>query len=289
MPSALDGITVVDLSRGMAGSLAAMFLCDNGARVIRVENSSEPEHPRLEGYRIWNRGKESLALALAEALQGLDSGESPELTVFDKLVRKADVILETFRPSSAYQRLVEFERLRSINSGVIHCSITGYGKRGPLKDCDPDEQLVMARAGISGAAPTFRPGPSYVTHPIPGINSALMAAQGISASLLARQKSGAGRSMETSLLAGALIPASQFRSENKQMSPYRGVPSGRSPRSTACSGARTGSTSRSPAYTPDSRRSRLRLWAFTTSFQGRRTTPEGSFRGTKRAGAKWPI
>ncbi len=229
MPSALDGITVVDLSRGMAGSLAAMFLCDNGARVIRVENSSEPEHPRPEGYRIWNRGKESLALALAEALQGLDSGGSPELAVFDKLVRKADVILETFRPSSAYQRLVEFERLRSINSGVIHCSITGYGKRGPLKDCDPDEQLVMARAGISGAAPTFRPGPSYVTHPIPGINSALMAAQGISASLLARQKSGTGRSMETSLLAGALIPASQFRSENKQMSPYRGVPSGGPP------------------------------------------------------------
>ena len=68
MPSALDGITVVDLTRGMAGALAAMFLCDNGARVIRVEDASEPEHPRPVGYHIWNRGKESLTLDLARAL-----------------------------------------------------------------------------------------------------------------------------------------------------------------------------------------------------------------------------
>ena len=70
MPSALDGVTVVDITRGMAGALAAMFLCDNGARVIRVEDASDPEHPRPEGYRIWNRGKESLALDLSEAVQG---------------------------------------------------------------------------------------------------------------------------------------------------------------------------------------------------------------------------
>ena len=229
MPSALDGITVLDLTRGMAGTLAAMFLCDNGARVIRVEDTSEPEVPRPEGYRIWNRGKESLALDLARSVRGLDDGGSTELAVFDKLVRKADVVLETFAPSSSLQRLVDYERLRSINAGVVHCSITGYGRHGPLKDCNPDEQLVMARAGISGAAPTYRPGPSYVTHPIPSINAALMAAQGIAASLLAREKSGAGRSMETSLLAGALITASQFRSENKQLSPYRGTPSGGNP------------------------------------------------------------
>lgn len=229
MPSALDGITVVDLTRGMAGALAAMFLCDNGARVIRVEDASEPEHPRPVGYHIWNRGKESLTLDLARALRGLNNDGSTELVVFDKLVRKADVIVETFSPSSAYQRLVDYERLRSINAGLIHCSITGYGKRGPLRDCDPDEQLVMARAGISGAAPTFRPGPSYVTHPMPSINAALMAAQGITASLVARQRSGTGRSMDVSLLAGALIPASQFKADNKELTKYTGTPSGGNP------------------------------------------------------------
>ena len=229
MSSALDGITVVDLTRGMAGPLAAMILGDNGARVVRIEDVSQPEDPRPEGYRIWNRGKESLALDLTKAVHGLANGGSPELTVIDKLLRKADVVIDSFGPSSQHQRLVDYERLGSINSGLVHCSVTGYGKHGPLKDCDPDEQLVMARAGISGSAPTYRPGPSFVTHPIPSINAALMAAQAIVASLLVREQSGAGRSVEVSLLGGALVTASQFQSEGKELSKYKGTPSGGNP------------------------------------------------------------
>ena len=226
MPTAFDGTTVVDLTRGMAGTLATMFLCDNGARVIRVEDSVDPELPRPEGYRIWNRGKENLSLDLSNALSGLDQGGTPESKIFDKLVRKADLLVETFKPGSEYQRLVDYDRLRSINPRLVHCSITGYGKHGPLRDADPDGQLVMSRTGIVGAAPTFRPGPSYVSHPMVDINAALMGAQGVVASLFAREKTGVGRSVEASLFAAALVPASQFCSENKEFTPYVSTPAG---------------------------------------------------------------
>ena len=88
---------------------------------------------------------------------------------------------------------------------MIHCSITAYGKYGPLKDEPPIDDLVMARTGILGSQPGFRPPPVHVVHPLPSVGAALLAAQGIAASLLAREKTGLGRKVDTSLMAGALM------------------------------------------------------------------------------------
>lgn len=98
-----------------------------------------------------------------------------------------------------------FDWLSSLNPRLVHCSITAYSKHGPLKGEPPVDDLVMARTGILGSQPGFRPPPVHVVHPLPSVRAAMLAAQGISAALLAREKTGMGRKVETSLMAGALL------------------------------------------------------------------------------------
>ena len=116
MTTALDGITVVDLTQGTAGALAGMLLCDNGARVIRLELYGGDCSRGGPGYIIWDRGKESVSLDIEK-----------DQETFHKLVGVADVLLESFSPSDRYQDAVDYKALRDINPRLIHCSITAYG------------------------------------------------------------------------------------------------------------------------------------------------------------------
>ncbi|HSX81354.1 MAG TPA: CoA transferase, partial [Candidatus Saccharimonadia bacterium] len=214
MASALDGITVLDLTDGPAGALTTMFLCDHGARVIRVVDSSDTM-PRHGGYLVWDRGKECIRLDLSRIVPPAQRNytgatnaptASDDLTIaYEQLLRVADVLVESFAPSSRYQAIVPFDWLSALNPRLIHCSITAYGKHGPLKDEPPIDDLVMARMGILGSQPGFRPPPVHVVHPLPSVGAAILAAQGITAALLAREKIGLGRTVDTSLMAGALV------------------------------------------------------------------------------------
>ena len=214
MASALDGITVLDLTDGPAGALTTMFLCDHGARVIRVVDSSDTT-PRRGGHLVWDRGKECIQLDFLQIVPAAQSGHasathaptaSEDQTLsYARLLRSADVLVENFAPSSRHQAMVSFGWLSALNPRLVHCSITAYGKYGPLKDEPPIDDLVMARMGILGSQPGFRPPPVHVVHPLPSVGAAILAAQGITASLLAREKTGLGRKVDTSLMAGALM------------------------------------------------------------------------------------
>ena len=214
MASALDGITVLDLTDGPAGALTTMFLCDHGARVIRVVDSSDTT-PRCGGHLVWDRGKECIQLDFLQIVPAAQSGHasathaptaSEDQTLsYARLLRSADVLVENFAPSSRHQAMVSFGWLSALNPRLVHCSITAYGKYGPLKDEPPIDDLVMARMGILGSQPGFRPPPVHVVHPLPSVGAAILAAQGITASLLAREKTGLGRKVDTSLMAGALM------------------------------------------------------------------------------------
>ena len=222
MASALNGITVLDLSDGMAGALAGMFLCDNGARVIRVDTPGTEDRRSDPGYAVLDRGKESVYVDLSQALGGAQMdrrgvGDTAvnrrELAHFHKLVIGSDVLLESLAPSSALQTLVSYDGLSSANPRLVHCSITAYGREGPLRDQPADDDLVMARVGILAAQPFSRPGPVHVIHPLPSVGAGILAAQGIAASLYAREKTGSGRKVDTSLMAGALLFAPKANGE----------------------------------------------------------------------------
>lgn len=235
MASALDGITVLDLTDGPAGALTTMLLCDHGARVIRVVDIHDTA-PRHGGYLVWDRGKEGIRLDLAQLLPPAQrrrshTSETPTAAedpngFFEHLIRHADVLVENFAPASPRQAMVPFDWLSAMNPRLVHCSITAYGKHGPYKDEPPMDDLVMARTGILGSQPGFRPPPVHVVHPLPTVGAAILAAQGISAALLAREKTGLGRKVETSLMAGALLYHPKVTGEKLVPGPFQTHPAG---------------------------------------------------------------
>jgi crotonobetainyl-CoA:carnitine CoA-transferase CaiB-like acyl-CoA transferase len=238
MASALDGMTILDLTEGPAGALATMLLCDHGARVIRVVDM-HASALRRGGYLVWDRGKECVRLDLSHieairlgsrspAAAGQATSEDPA-DVFARLIGSADVLVEDFSPASGRQNLAQDGWLFTLNPRLIHCSITAYGKHGPLKDEPPIDDLVMARAGILSSQPGFRPGPVHVVHPLPSVGAALLAAQGIAAALLAREQTGLGRTVATSLLAGALLYHPKVSGEKLAPHVFQSNPAGSAP------------------------------------------------------------
>ena len=225
MASTLDGITVLDLSTGAAAGFATMLLSDLGARVVRVVDPDAPLH-RDGGFVIWDRGKECVALDLA----ALDrDGDDEDSALYRRLVAGADVLMEDFAPSSDLQRLVEADWLARTNGHLVSCSVTAYGKRGPLKDEPPIEELVLARMGVMGGMPGFRPAPVHIVHPLPTVGAALFANLGIASALLARETTGRGRSVETSLMAGSLLFHPKVIGEKLARTVFQSHPSGSAP------------------------------------------------------------
>ena len=223
MPGALDGVTVVDLSDGMAGALFTMMMCDNGARVIRLERPGAGTDRQTSLYRMLDRGKQSVFLdidgALADAAASVPSSEGP-LADFDALVATADVLVDTLLPSSPFQALVDYVRLEEKNPGLVRCSITAYGQHGPHRDEPPLDDLVMARTGVLTAQPAFRPGPVHVVHPIASIGASMLATQGTVAALIARERTGRGRHVNTSLMGGVL--ANSPKAQGESLKPWSG-------------------------------------------------------------------
>lgn len=222
MPRALDGITVFDISVGEACALATMMLSDNGARVIRVSNPEDERRRNSQTYRMLDRGKESVHLDLNQALKEFsktgttaDEPVKASLLNFHKLIMKADILIDSYSPSSPFQKLLDYESLQRINPRLVRCSVTAYGRHGPFKDNIAQDDLVMAQTGILTSQPAFRDGPIHMVHPIASIGAALLAVQGTVASLFARETTGSGRHLTTSLMAGVL--ANQPKAKSKTL------------------------------------------------------------------------
>ncbi len=229
MASALDGLTVLDLTRGAAGALTTMTLSDHGARVIRIVDQDDVID-RRGGFLVWDRGKECMRLALKEltAARGFDADAGPAVTVFAALVAQADVVVEDFAPAER-PALMAHGCLAALNPRLVSCSITAYGLAGPYKDEPPIDDLVLARSGILASVPGFRPAPIHVVHPLPSSGAAILAALGISAALLARQQTGRGRAVATSLLSGALLYQPKVSGENLEINSFQTNPYGSAP------------------------------------------------------------
>jgi len=225
MAKTLDGITVLDLGTGAAAAFATMLLSDLGARVVRVVDPEAPLY-RDGGFVVWDRGKECVALDLS-ILDHEDDGKDARL--YRRLIAGADVLVDDFAPSSGLQRLVDPGWLAVTNGRLVSCSITAYGKHGSLKDEPPIEELVLARTGVMGGMPGFRPAPVHIVHPLPTVGAALFANLGIAASLLARETTGRGRTVETSLMAGALLYHPKVIGEKLARTVFQTHPSGSAP------------------------------------------------------------
>ena len=227
MAGALDGYRVLDLSTGAAGALAGRLLSDHGAEVLRVIDKDAPVF-RDGGFVVWDRGKACTRLEFDAVRAGADDDQAAN-RAFVELVKGTDVLLEDFAPSSRHQDMVAKDWLRSLNPSLVDCSITAYGKAGPWKDEPPVDDLVLARTGVLGGLPGFRPAPVHLVHPLPSVAAGILAVLGLSAALFAREFDGHPRSVETSLMSGALLFHPKVVSDHVPPVVFQTHPSGSAP------------------------------------------------------------
>lgn len=197
MASSLDKLMVLDLTDGLAGTYATMLLCDNGARVIRIDNVNSIQKRNSPGFSSWDRGKESVFLDY--------ENNSKDRNILYELIKSCDVLIEDFALSSNKQKIIDKNILYSINAKLIHASITSYGKKSLLKNEEALVDLILARLGVLDRIPTFRDGPAHLLHPLVNVGTGILSAIGIVSSLFSMSKTGLGRKVETSLMSGALM------------------------------------------------------------------------------------
>ena len=192
-----EGLNVLEIgSASVAASMTGMVFADAGARVIKVE---PPEGDRLRthnpnGFRVWNRGKESV-------VADLRTEEGREQ--YRRLVADADVVIEGLHPGTTDAWGIGPESLLAENRSLVHCSITGFGRKGPLAHLKGYDPLVAAKAGLwARGAYGHRDGPIMFPVPWGSFGAAMQAVAGIVGALRVRDYTGRGQLVDATLWAG---------------------------------------------------------------------------------------
>ena len=215
MTGPLDGTTVIDLTRALAGPHAGMMLGDLGARVIKVETPGGgddtrgwgppfvgPEDDPISTYFLsCNRNKESITL---------DLKSEDGVATLTRLVTHADVLLENFRPGVLDRLGFSVERLHELNPRLVILSISGFGHDGPEGGRAGYDQIAQGEAGLMSLTGPDPDHPTRVGVPIGDLLAGMYGAYGVVAALHERNTTGRGRVVRTSLLA-AIVGVHAFQ------------------------------------------------------------------------------
>ena len=189
VPGPLSGITIVDLSRILAGPYCTLLMAELGARVIKVEPPGKGDDAReygpfQEGRSVYftsiNRGKESISLDLKEA---------SDKRIFETLLEKADVLVENFRPGTMEKLGYGWDQLHPRYPRLVYAAASGFGHSGPLSRTPAYDMVVQGLGGIMSI--TGHPG--HVTRvgmSIGDIGAGLYTAVAVNAALLHRERTG---------------------------------------------------------------------------------------------------
>jgi formyl-CoA transferase len=212
----LDGVLVIDLSRALAGPHAAMLLGDLGARVIKIEAPGagddtrgwgppfmQPEDGAREStyFLSCNRNKDSISL---------DLKSEPDTAVLAELIRRADVLVENFRPGVLDRLGFTAGRLAELNPRLVTLSISGFGHDGPEAGRAGYDQIAQGEAGLMSLTGPDPDHPQRVGVPIGDLTAGIYGAYGVLAALRERDRTGRGQVVRTSLLA-ALVGVHAFQ------------------------------------------------------------------------------
>lgn len=200
MTQALTNLRVLDLTRVLVGPYATMVLADLGADVVKVElpgvgDDSRAYPPHVEGESAYfmslNRNKRSLTL-------DLKNGRGKALLL--ELVRRADVLVENFRPGAMDRLGLGYERLRQENPRLIYAAASGFGQTGPYRERPAYDAVVQAMGGIMSLTGPEGGPPTRVGASIGDIAAGLFTAIGILAAALHREESGQGQLVDVAML-----------------------------------------------------------------------------------------
>lgn len=193
---ALAGLTVLEIASYVSGPFAAMLLSDLGANVIKIEP------PEGDPFRGWgksdysatfgslNRNKESVVLDLKT-----ENGRE----VLRRLAARADVLIENFRPGTMERMELGYDQLGPLNERLIYCSISGFGAEGPYCDYPGYDTIGQAMGGLLSLL-TEKSAPKPMGISLSDHLTGIFASHGILAAVVARQRTGRGQRVETSLI-----------------------------------------------------------------------------------------
>jgi crotonobetainyl-CoA:carnitine CoA-transferase CaiB-like acyl-CoA transferase len=206
MTQALEGLTVLDLTQVMAGPSCCQLLGDLGANVIKVEPAGTGDHTRQSmGHRM-PHGESSAFLGVNRNKRGIaiDLKQQAGRDAFYRLARPADVVVENFRPGVTARLGVDYETLSGLNPRLIYASISGFGQTGPYAERPGYDLIAQAMSGIMSV--TGEPGgaPVKSSIPIADLAAGLYCAVAILAAYIARQRTGRGQYLDTSLYEAGL-------------------------------------------------------------------------------------
>ena len=194
----LSGMRIVDLTRVLSGPFCTQILGDLGADVIKVENA-EGDTVRTQGASVdgmswyfagFNRNKRSVVLDL----------KAPEgKAALEELIRRADALVENFRPGVLDRLGFDAERLRELNPELVVCAISGFGPDGPYRDRPAFDFIAQAMSGFMGSNGRAEDPPLRSGMPISDLVAGLYGALGVVSALMRRQRGGGGERVDVSL------------------------------------------------------------------------------------------
>ncbi len=203
----LKDLKVIDLSHIMAGPACSMLLADMGADVIKVERMPDGDDSRRmvpptiadqsAAFLMMNRNKRGIALDLRT-----EGGRN----VLSRLLKNADVLIENFRRGTMERMGLGYDALHALNPRLIYCAISGFGRTGPYADRGGFDLVAQGMSGlmsITGEGPGHPP--VKVGAPVTDITAGILACVGILAALHARESSGQGQIVDTSLFEAGII------------------------------------------------------------------------------------
>lgn len=203
---ALAGLRVLDLSQVMAGPFSCMLLGDMGADVIKVEPPNVGDQTRKSmgfrmkgedspGFLALNRNKRSIALNLKS-----EAGRE----VFYALVKTADILVENGRPGVMKRLKADYETLSKINPRLIYASISGFGQTGPWSQRPGFDLIAQAMSGVLSSTGTPEGDPVKCGIPVGDLGAGMFATYGVLSAVIARQSTGKGQYIDTSLFDAAI-------------------------------------------------------------------------------------
>ena len=205
MLHALTHITVLDLSRVLAGPYATMTLGDYGAEVIKIEQPGRGDDSRHWGPPFTDGGQSAYFLCANRNKRSLTLNLKTEAgrTIFRRLAVQADVVVENFKAGGMERMGLGYESLRSDNPGLIYCAITGYGQTGPDRALPGYDTVIQAQGGIMSITGPTSGGtdgePYKVGVAIVDITAGLQAAVAILTALQHRERKGEGQYIDIAL------------------------------------------------------------------------------------------
>jgi crotonobetainyl-CoA:carnitine CoA-transferase CaiB-like acyl-CoA transferase len=192
---ALDGVRILDLSWGIAGPLGVMLLAEHGADVIKVEPPGGSPYRGDPQLRVWDRGRRSIELDL-KAPDGREQ--------FLRLAAASDALVEAFRPGAMTDLGLDYESVKDACPRLVYVSAPAYPAAMRHAARTGWDALVQARMGLQWEQPGWRPGPIFLQNASPSMVAAYFVPAGLLAALSAREETGRGQHVETSIFQGGM-------------------------------------------------------------------------------------